>query len=276
MYFITHREASALLASMREQKASVSVSLDLGFSSTPIVLTREGIKVGNATLSRSDLEKIASDPKNVYFFMDEGIFKAAIFKGNHLYRLYPTGNAPALMIDSFLMHRIKDTDPLRDAKNKARFVRKGQTILEICTGLGYSAIACLKRGAKRVVTIEADENVLELAKINPYSKKLFEDKRIEIILGDATEKIKSIKERFDLILHDPPAFPVAGDLYSLDFYKSLHQRLRLRRIMVHYVGNPGSKYRGKDFESGIKRRLLKAGFSRVRKDEATNCLLCYF
>lgn len=275
MYFLTHREASIILKALDEQKTHVSVSLDLGLSTASIVLTGEGIKVGNVALTRSDLEKIASNSKNI-FFMNEGIFKAAIFRNNHLYRLYPTKTAPALMLDSFLMHRIKDTDPLTDARNKARFVHKGQSVLEICTGLGYLTIACLERGAARIVTIELDTTVLELARINPYSRKLFEDPRVKLIHGDATERIKTIQDKFDIILHDPPSFPIAGDLYSLKFYDSLRERLKPKGTLIHYVGAPGKKYRGKDFESGIRKRLLKAGFSSVKKDKATDCLLAFF
>jgi predicted methyltransferase len=276
MYFLTHKEAQMILDALNEQESQISVSLDLGLSTRSIVLTRDGIKVGNVTLRKNDLEKIASDSKNVYFFLKDGIFKAAIFRDNHLYRLYPTEAAPALMIDSWLMHRIKDTDPLTDAHNKARFVKKGQNALEIGTGLGYSAIACLERGASSVVTIERDENVLELAKINPYSQKLFKDPRVEIIQGDAIEKIKEVEETFDIILHDPPAFPIAGDLYSYEFYVSLHERLKPKGRLLHYVGAPGKRYRRKSFEAGIRKRLLKAGFSSIKKDELTDCLRAFF
>jgi predicted methyltransferase len=276
MYFLTHQEASKILTAIREQRAQVSVSLDLGLSTASIVLTRDGMKVGNITLEQGDLEKIASDSKNVYFFMNKGIFKAAIFRNNHLYRLYPTKTAPALIIDSFLMHRVKNTDPLTDAKNKAKFVRRGQSVLDICTGLGYSAIACLKKGAVKVVTIEADDDVLELAKINPYSKQLFEDPRVELIIGDAIEKIRDIPGKFDRIIHDPPAFPIGGNLYSLEFYKDLHRKLKQKGTMIHYVGAPGKKFRRKNFEAGIRKRLRQAGFSSIRKDEKTGCLLSYF
>ena len=66
---------------------------------------------------------------------------------------------------------------------------------------------------------------------------------------------------FDYIIHDPPRFSLAGELYSYNFYKELYRVLRKGGKMFHYTGSPGEKYRGKKFIKGIGERLTKAKFA---------------
>src|SRR3989338_6195 len=77
-------------------------------------------------------------------------------------------------IDGVRMHQTKNKIPLQDADEKMAVlgVRRGLTVLDVCTGLGYSAIAAARKGAK-VTTIEVDEKDLELARANPDSQALF-------------------------------------------------------------------------------------------------------
>ncbi|MFW9852735.1 MAG: SAM-dependent methyltransferase, partial [Candidatus Thorarchaeota archaeon] len=49
-------------------------------------------------------------------------------------------------------------------------------------------------------------------------------------------------------------------LYSIEFYIDLYRILRKGGRLLHYVGNPGSKYRGKDFVKGVQNRLKDVGF----------------
>jgi predicted methyltransferase len=128
--------------------------------------------------------------------------------------------------------------------------------LDICTGLGYTAIlAARKKSVKKVVTIEKDENVLKIARQNEFSKELFENPKIELIVGDAFEEIK---------IHDPPRISLAPELYSLKFYSQLFRVLKKGGKLFHYVGRPG-KLSGKNFMKGIVKRLLLSGFKKVVK-----------
>lgn len=184
------------------------------------------------------------------------------FFNGRFYKLVNLAREPTLEIDGIRMHQTKNKTPSRDAQDKVLVlgVREGSIVLDICTGLGYSAIASAKAGAAKVYTIEKDENVLEVAKRNFYSKELFEDKRIEIIHKDALQAITEFKpEFFDFILHDPPRLSHAGELYSLEFYKQLYRVLKKNGRLFHYTGNPGSG-RGKNIPKGVKQRLAEAGF----------------
>jgi len=190
------------------------------------------------------------------------------FRDGKFYKLLP--ELGTIEINGVKMHQTVRRTPQEDAENKVKTlgVRKDENVLDVCTGLGYSAIAAAEKGA-RVTTIEVDENVLELAKQNPFSKKLFENPRIKIIVGDALQEIKAFDDsHFDAVLHDPPRFSFAGELYSLAFYRELFRVLKKGGRLFHYTGKPGEK-RGKGIRAGVARRLAEAGFKKIEWNEET-------
>lgn len=262
MIFLDAATAKHILEALGSERDEIDVSIDLGVSSTRL-------RLSEYTWDIERLEKITKDPDTVYFISDDGIFKAAI-DGAHFYKLVPTGRdqAPALLIDGVLMHRVKDIDPMTDARSKAVLcTRKGFKMLEVCTGLGYSTISCLERGVDSIVTIEKDKDVLDLARINPWSQKLFSDDRVELIHGDATDVVSGLKNRaFDGILHDPPRFSMGSDLYTAEFYKDLFRVLKSKGLLFHYVGSPGSRHRRRDLPKGVIARLRAAGFTKVARN----------
>jgi predicted methyltransferase len=178
-------------------------------------------------------------------------------------------------IDGVRMHQTLRKSPLQDAQDKvaALGVTAKSRVLDVCTGLGYSAIASARRGAK-VTTIEIDGNVLEIAKGNADSNGLFSSPNIEIKLGDAFKAVDGFADcYFDFILHDPPRFSLAGELYSLAFYQKLFRVLKRGGRMFHYTGSPGARS-GKRVAKGVKQRLVEAGFAGVRWDEGLQGFLC--
>ena len=238
-----------------DKKERITIDRDRGIAKFP-----EG------EISFDILKKIAKDEGHIYFIKDGEVFKAAI-SNNGYYKLVPT-IPPTIEINGIRMHRTKDINPYEDTLNKinAVKVKKGEKVLDTCMGLGYTAIEAYRRGAE-VITIEKNPNVLELAKINPYSEELFKG-GIKIILGDAYDVIKTFKdEEFDVVIHDPPRFSLAGHLYSEEFYKEIFRVLKPGGRLFHYVGNPGKKYRGKDLQKGVMERLRKVGFINVKRVE---------
>ncbi|HEY7269960.1 MAG TPA: RsmD family RNA methyltransferase [Dehalococcoidia bacterium] len=138
--------------------------------------------------------------------------------------------------------------------------------LDTCGGLGYSAIAMAASPAVECVTcFEVDANVIEAARHNPEARALFEDSKIELQKKDVVVALKSMPEaRFDRVFHDPPRLAMAGELYSLDFYRTLWRVMKPGAKLFHYTGAPGEK-RGKDVRGGVIRRLNEAGFVQVRE-----------
>jgi predicted methyltransferase len=182
-----------------------------------------------------------------------------------VYGLMPTSGPPTMLISGIPMHRFKGTDPRQDTLEKIRAIKPviGR-VLDTATGLGYTAIEA-SRTAEHVVTVELDPAVLDIARLNPWSQPLFDNPRIEQRIGDSYDVVQELDDQsFDRILHDPPAFALAGDLYARDFYVELHRVLRRRGRLFHYIGNPESKS-GRTTTRGVMRRLQEAGFSRVKR-----------
>ncbi|MFH1126861.1 MAG: methyltransferase domain-containing protein [archaeon] len=186
-------------------------------------------------------------------------------KTRRFYKLVPTGTWPALEISGIIMHRVKGTDPKTDAGMKMRVLGNvSGVVLDCCTGLGYMAILAARRqSVVKVVTIEKDENVILIARKNPYSRELFYNTKIGLVNGDASLEIKKFDgASFDYIFHDPPRVSLASELYSLEFYSELFRVLKRGGKLFHYVGKPGVK-QGKNYLKGIIKRLNMAGFLSV-------------
>ena len=263
MIVLDVHNARKLIEGYDSELESIEVSFDLG-------LTSKTISFKEQIWNIDDVRKIADDSNSIYFFQNGQFYKAAIAT-DHYYSLFPTGEglAPALMVDGILMHRVKDTDPMTDARTKAAIAaRPNMKMLDICTGIGYSTITCLEMGVQSILTIERQKEVIDLAKLNPWSQKLFNNERVDLVLDDAVRKINSLSERsFDSVLHDPPKFSLSPDLYTSEFYAEIFRVLKKKGVLLHYVGSPGSRYRKMDFQKGVMSRLRDVGFRNVKRKE---------
>lgn len=186
--------------------------------------------------------------------------------------LYPCapGKPPTMILGGFGMHRLKGTDPSADTKEKIRAVGKicfRGKVLDICTGLGYTAIAASEvRSVDAVTTIELDPVVVSIQRRNPWSEDLFLNPKINRIEGDAAVVLKSLPDNYyDVIVHDPPAQAMGGELYSQEFYVQLNRVSVLNATLFHYVGDPSSQESGRLYR-GIMSRLQEAGFMDIKKD----------
>jgi predicted methyltransferase len=65
----------------------------------------------------------------------------------------------------------------------------------------------------------------------------------------------------DAILHDPPRFGIAGELYSQVFYEQLARVLKRRGRLFHYTGSPNKQSSGRDLASEVSHRLRGVGFT---------------
>lgn len=260
---ITKFTAMKILSAKKSSVKTVEVTLDLGFTKESVKITNEKVLIRGHTLPLNYLNEILDD--DGVFIVENGELRKIAFYSNEKYyklKCIAEDTAPTLEISGIHMHRIKEITPWEDAlmKVKAAKIRSRVKVLDICTGLGYTAITSIQRGASNVLTIEKDENVLRIASYNPWSRKL-EDERIKIILGDAVQVIKELEsESFERIIHDPPRFALAGELYSGEFYRELYRVLKGNGILYHYTGQPGIR-RGASIIQGIARRLREAGFN---------------
>lgn len=269
MIVLSWLQAQDLLAARAGSKASAVVSLDLNLSTRKLALDEQGVAFPDGqSLSWEALEEIAEDKKHCFLIESSGPRRIQAFsEATRLVRtLYPTREAPTMLVSGFPMHRIRGTTPMEDTRKKVDAVGRlaGCRVLDTATGLGYTAIEAARRGA-RVLSIELDPTALEIAKCNPWSAELFESDRIETVLGDVRDVVTRLEGRaFQVVLHDPPSVQLAGELYSRELYAQFHRVLTDRGRLFHYTGDPNSAL-GDRTTRGVMRRLHEAGFDQVRR-----------
>ena len=263
---LSYLQARALLQARKEGASTATISLDLGLTSDQVVLQSDRVILADGQwLSWGWIEKISTNETACFRVEGSQPTKIQQFSNylNRFYSLLPTVQAPTLLVSGIPMHRIKGTDPLQDTHLKIRSIAPlAGRVLDTCTGLGYTAVAAA-RTAEQVVTVELDPAVLEIARQNPWSMPLFADSCIQQIVGDVFEVIQDFEaETFSRVVHDPPMFSLAGDLYSGQFYRHLFRVLRCRGRLFHYIGDLDSRS-GRNVVRGVARRLEEAGFVRI-------------
>lgn len=263
---LSYVQARPLLAAHKRGEGIFETSLDLGMSTTSVTLTAEHVIFpGGERLAWTDIEKIGQSEVNCYVATEQKIQSIQVFseETNRVCSLMPTRGAPSMLIAGFVMHRIKDMDPWQDTQRKiAAIAPVVGSVLDTATGLGYTAILAA-RSAASVTTIELDPGAQAIARLNPWSQELFRASNITRLMGDAYEIVPTFEnEHFSRIIHDPPTFSLAGELYSGVFYRELYRVLKRGGRLFHYIGDPNSKASG-GVTRGALRRLQEAGFTRV-------------
>ena len=269
---LSHVQVEPLLQAHHRGERAATISMDLGLTTAEVELQADrAILPDGQWLPWEEMEEIAREESACFVIKEDTAEKVQRFSDslNRFYSLMPTGGAPTMLISGIPMHRIKGIDPYQDTLKKLHTIAPVTgRVMDTCTGLGYTAIEAAKT-ADEVVTIELDPMVLEVAQLNPWSRPLFESPNIRQIVGDAFDEVQEFEdETFSRIIHDPPMFSLAGDLYSGECYRHLHRVLKPKGRLYHYIGDPNSRS-GRNLTKGVVRRLQEAGFSRVvRKPDA--------
>jgi uncharacterized protein len=263
---LSYIQAWALLEARKRGQAIVETSTDLGMSEISATLNAEGVSFATGErLDWGSVEEISRSEVKCYMVSAQGIEPVQVFseETNRVCSLLPTRGAPSMLIAGFVMHRIKGIDPWQHAQHMiAAIAPVTGAVLDTTTGLGYTAILAA-RTAESVTTIELDPGVQAIARQNPWSRELFTNPKITRVMGDACEVVPTFAgESFGRIVHDPPTFALAGELYSGAFYRELYRVLKRSGRLFHYVGDPKSKASG-GVTRGVLWRLQEAGFSRV-------------
>lgn len=253
------------------------VSFDLGISTEPVGITPEFVHFTNKLIINwSMLKQIKDDRQSCYELKESGIEKIEAFSEytGRYYSLYPTLVAPTMLLSGIPMHRVKDTDPHTDTLAKIQVAHPAGQVLDTTTGLGYTAIQASK-ASEQVTTIELDPTVITLCRRNPWSLELFDNPRIMQLIGDSFEVIQTFDTaRFSCVIHDPPTFSLAGDLYSAEFYAQVYRVLKPNGRFFHYIGDLNSSS-GRRVARGVSQRLQQVGFQRVLPKQKAYALMAY-
>jgi predicted methyltransferase len=264
---LSHYQATPLLRARKAGQASVRTSIDLNLTQTLGQLSDAGLVLPDGRVVPWAAIEQAEENENGCFAVEgDVVTKIQAFSETtgRMITLYPTPAAPTILISGIPMHRIKGTDPIQDTLAKLRAIGTiSGRVLDTATGLGYTACLASRRNTREVVTIELDPAVLEVAHQNPWSKELFESPKITQLEGDASELIRHFPDEwFDYVIHDPPAFSLAGEMYSADFYTHLLRVLAPGGRVFHYLGDPESRLSGNVTRSAV-RRMKEAGFGHI-------------
>lgn len=245
-----------LVAAQRSGFASLECSLDLD-------RTRAVVKLDDVGFSLNDVSYpflLKCKERTIYYWSDDGFLSASRYSDS-LVKLVPTQwGAPTFEIDGIKMLPTLSLSPYVDARNKVALIEpKGKVIFDTCGGLGYFAAWCLEEGAQRVLSFEKNPDVRWLREINPWSPQACD--RLCLTEGDISECIVTIPDgSIDAVLHDPPRFGIAGELYSQTFYDHLSRVLKSRGRMFHYTGTPNKLTSGRNVPQEVLKRLVRAGF----------------
>jgi len=136
----------------------------------------------------------------------------------------------------------------------------GKLILDTCGGLGYFVARCLQGQARQVLSYEKSPEVIWLRSLNRWSPKI--GSGLTLTQGDIAEQIATLpSQSVDGILHDPPRFGIAGELYSQVFYDQLARVLKRKGKLFHYTGTPNKLTSQRDVPNEVANRLRHAGFA---------------
>lgn len=202
--------------------------------------------------------------RTIYHWTGEGFEPVSRFGGS-LIKLVPTDwGAPTFEIDGIKMLPSAQLSPYVDAERKVALIApRGKQVLDTCGGLGYFAAWCLQGGARSIQSFEKNPDVVWLRSLNPWSPP--PGGALTLTLGDIAEQIARLPDaHFDAILHDPPRFGIAGELYSQTFYAHLARVLVRKGRLFHYTGTPNKLTSGRDVPGEVAKRLGKAGFATER------------
>jgi predicted methyltransferase len=258
---LTLKVHEQLLAALRSGLAEIECSLDLDRSSTRVVLYANGWQWQGQRFPYMESCK----DRTVYYWSGERFEPAARYT-TALVKLVPTQwGAPTFEIDGIKMLPTLHVSPYEDAKEKVELIQpRGKVVLDTCGGLGYFAAWCLELGAARVVSYEQSATVIWLRDLNPWSPEGSGrvDARLSLTHADVLDTIRAHADAsFEAILHDPPRFGIAGDLYSQHFYDELARVLKRRGKLFHYTGTPNKLTTRRDVPTEVAKRLQRAGFA---------------
>lgn len=253
--------AEALLEARSAGASAWTGSLDLGRSRGEAVLETDAWRWRDERYPYPSKLK----DRTIYYWDGDEFAPVSRFSGS-LIKLVPSEwGAPTFEIDGIKMLPTSKESPIDDARRKVALVEpRGKVVLDTCGGLGYFAACCIEAGVARIHSFEKNTDVLWLRTLNPWSPDPdapASGGRLQLVHADVSQSIAQVADAsVDAVLHDPPRFGIAGELYSQAFYDQLARVLRPGGRLFHYTGTPNKLTSGRDVPREVQKRLEKAGF----------------
>ncbi|WP_277877485.1 MnmC family methyltransferase [Stenotrophomonas maltophilia] len=258
---LTRDSADTLRRAHDKGAADWQGSLDLGRSQDTVALNTDGFHFRGQPYPWPGKLK----DRTLYYWDGEDFAPISRYSGS-LIKLVPTEwGAPTFEIDGIKMLPTSKLSPFEDARRKVELVAPaGKVILDTCGGLGYFSACALEAGVGQIRSFEKNADVMWLRTLNPWSPdpdSAAAGGRLQFRHGDVSQQIEQVASNsVDAILHDPPRFGIAGELYSQVFYDHLARVIRKGGRLFHYTGAPNKLTSGRDVPREVAKRLEKAGF----------------
>ncbi len=253
---LTLKTHETLRAGLRADRRAMDCSLDLNRSTVMVEVSEAGW-----TWQGQRFPWLAKCKDRTIYHWTGDTFEPVQRFAASLIKLVPTEwGTPTFEIDGIKMLVTAKLSPWTDAERKVGLIQpRGKVVLDTCGGLGYFAAWCLQGQAKQVISYEKNSDVIWLRSINPWSPLV--GNGLTLTKGDIAEEITKLpNESVDAILHDPPRFGIAGELYSQVFYDHLARVIKRKGRLFHYTGSPNKLTSGRDVPNEVAKRLRTAGF----------------
>jgi uncharacterized protein len=253
---LTLKVAEQLRAAVGAGATSLQCSLDLQRSETMVEIAASGW-----VWKDQMFPYLGSCKDRTVYHWDGLTFQPAARYATSLIKLVPTEwGPPTFEIDGIKMLPTAQVSPYEDAERKVSLIRPfGKLILDTCGGLGYFAAWCIEKRALRVFSYEKNPDVVWLRSLNPWSPEASD--ALILAQADIAQQIVTLPDQsVDAVLHDPPRFGIAGELYSQNFYDQLSRVLKRKGRLFHYTGSPNRLTSHRDVPQEVVKRLRRAGF----------------
>jgi predicted methyltransferase len=254
---LTLKAHEQLRAALRAGATAIECSMDLDRSMTTVGLAESGWTWEGQRFPWLESCK----DRTIYYWAADAFLPVARFTTS-LIKLVPTEwGPPTFEIDGIKMLPTAKVSPYADAERKVGLIHtRGRKILDTCGGLGYFAAWCLQGQATEVLSYEKNPDVIWLRSLNPWSPVT--GNGLKLVNADVSEQIATLpNDSVDAILHDPPRFGIAGELYSQSFYGQMARVLKRKGRLFHYTGTPNKLTSGRDVPTEVANRLRRAGFT---------------
>lgn len=260
---LTLKVYDQMRGAVRDGASAVECSLDLERSTTRVEVRADGWSHAGTFFPWPEQCK----DRTIYYW-DGRAFQPISRFGSGLIKLVPTDwGPPTFEIDGIKMLPTAKISPYKDAEIKVGWIQpRNKVVLDTCGGLGYFAAWCLAGGASEILSFEKNPDVIWLRSLNPWSPAAAGV--LKLTQADVSKSIGLLPDdSVDAILHDPPRFGIAGELYSQEFYNQLSRVLRHKGRLFHYTGTPNKLTSGRDVPTEVAQRLRNAGFSTELKGD---------
>jgi predicted methyltransferase len=257
---VTSEVFALLEKARRASAATVQCSMDLQRSTARVEVFADHWSWNGTAFPFPESYK----ERTIYYWSDQSFQPVARY-GTSLIKLIPTNwGPPTFEIDGVKMLPTARISPYVDAQHKVELIEpRGKVILDCCAGLGYFAVWCIRERAAEVISFEKNADVIWLRGLNPWSPP--PDKSLTLTHADVCQAITLLPNHsVDAVLHDPPRFALAGELYSQKFYDQLARVLRRKGRLFHYTGAPNKIARGRELAHEVSVRLRIAGFDAAK------------